>query len=59
MDGKTTVLLGWTTQLTVPCPLGGFLTLLYLLRGNLVIAMVMHTLIDTIGIILVPLLTRT
>jgi membrane protease YdiL (CAAX protease family) len=48
-------LLGWTAQLVVPCLLGAFLTLLYLLRGNLVIAMVMHTLIDAIGIILVPL----
>jgi membrane protease YdiL (CAAX protease family) len=49
------VVLGWTAQLAIPCILGAFLTLLYLLRGNLVIAMVMHTLIDTIGIILVPL----
>jgi membrane protease YdiL (CAAX protease family) len=46
---------GWTTQLIVPFLLGTFLTLLYLWRGNLVIAMIMHTLIDTIGIILVPL----
>ncbi len=49
-------LVGWTTQLIFPFLLGAFLTLLYLLRGNLVIAMVMHSLIDTIGIILVPLL---
>jgi membrane protease YdiL (CAAX protease family) len=45
---------GWTAQLVVPFLLGAFLTLLYLWRGNLVIAMIMHTLIDTIGIILVP-----
>jgi CAAX protease family protein len=49
------VLLGWTAQLTIPCVLGAFLTLLYLLGGNLVITMVMHTLIDLIGIVLVPL----
>jgi membrane protease YdiL (CAAX protease family) len=46
---------GWTAQLVVPFLLGASLTLLYLWRGNLVIAMIMHTLIDTIGIILVPL----
>jgi membrane protease YdiL (CAAX protease family) len=49
-------IVGWTTQLIFPFLMGAFLTLLYLLRGNLVIAMVMHSLIDTIGIILVPLL---
>jgi membrane protease YdiL (CAAX protease family) len=48
-------LVGWTTQLIFPFLLGAFLTLLYLLRGNLVIAMVMHSLIDAIGIILAPL----
>jgi membrane protease YdiL (CAAX protease family) len=47
--------IGWTTELIFPFLLGAFLTLLYLWRGNLVIAMVMHTLIDAIGIILVPL----
>ena len=45
---------GWTAQLVVPFLLGAMLTLLYLWRGNLMIAMIMHTLIDTIGIILVP-----
>jgi membrane protease YdiL (CAAX protease family) len=46
---------GWTMHLIFPFLIGTFLTLLYLWRENLVITAAMHTLIDTIGIILVPL----
>ena len=48
-------LFGWTSSLLTPCVLGLFLTLLFLLRKNLIIGMVVHALVDTIGLILVPM----
>jgi membrane protease YdiL (CAAX protease family) len=49
-------LFGWTSALVIPFVLGLILTLLYLLRGNLFSAMIVHMLIDAIGLILVPML---
>lgn len=46
---------GWTSSLLTPCVLGLFLTLLFLLRKNLIIGMVVHALVDAIGLILVPM----
>ena len=48
-------LFGWTSSLLTPCVLGLFLTLLFLLRKNLIIGMVVHALVDAIGLILVPM----
>jgi uncharacterized protein len=48
-------LFGWNSALLIPCILGLILTLLFLLRRNLVIGMAVHTLIDAIGLIIVPL----
>jgi uncharacterized protein len=48
-------LFGWNSALLIPCVLGLILTLLFLLRRNLVIGMAVHTLIDAIGLIIVPL----
>jgi len=46
---------GWTSSLLTPCVLGLFLTLLFLLRKNLIIGMVVHALVDAIGLILIPM----
>jgi membrane protease YdiL (CAAX protease family) len=46
---------GRNASLLIPCVLGLFLTLLFLLRRNLIIGMVVHTLIDAISLILVPM----
>ena len=48
-------LFGWTSSLLTPCVLGLFLTLLFLLRKNLIIGMAVHALVDAIGLILVPM----
>lgn len=48
-------LFGWTSGLLTPCVLGLFLTILFLLRKNLIIGMVVHALVDAIGLILVPM----
>jgi CAAX protease family protein len=48
-------LFGWNSALLIPCLLGLILTLLFLLRRNLIIGMAVHTLIDAIGLIVVPL----
>jgi len=48
-------LFGWHSALLIPCVLGLILTLLFLLRRNLVLGMAVHTLIDAIGLIIVPL----
>jgi uncharacterized protein len=50
-------LFGWTPALLVPAVLGLFLTLLFLLRGNLFNGVIVHTLIDTIGLVVVPMLS--
>jgi membrane protease YdiL (CAAX protease family) len=50
-------LFGWTSSLLTPCVLGLFLTLLFLLRKNLIIGMVVHALVDAIGLILVPMVS--
>jgi membrane protease YdiL (CAAX protease family) len=48
-------LFGWTTALLVPGVLGLILTLLFLLRRNVVIGMIVHALIDGISLVLAPL----
>jgi len=48
---------GWMPILLVPAVLGLILTLLFLLRGNLFNGMIVHTLIDTIGLVIVPMLS--
>lgn len=48
-------LFGWTTALLVPGILGLILTLLFLLRRNLIIGMIVHVLIDGISLVLAPL----
>lgn len=49
-------LFGWTSALLIPCVLGLILTLVFLLRSNLFIVMIVHTLIDAVSLILVPML---
>jgi membrane protease YdiL (CAAX protease family) len=49
-------LFGWTSALLIPCVLGLILTLVFLLRTNLFIVMIVHTLIDAVSLILVPML---
>jgi membrane protease YdiL (CAAX protease family) len=49
-------LFGWNSALLIPCVLGLILTLLFLLRGNLFIGMIVHTLIDAVSLILLPML---
>jgi membrane protease YdiL (CAAX protease family) len=49
-------LFGWTSALAIPFVLGLILTVLFLLRGNLFLGMIVHTVIDAISLILVPML---
>jgi membrane protease YdiL (CAAX protease family) len=51
-------LFGWNSALLIPCILGLILTLLFLLRGNLFIGMIVHTLIDAVSLILLPMITE-
>ena len=48
-------LFGWTTALLVPGVLGLILTVLFLLRRNVVIGMIVHVLIDGFSLVLAPL----
>ena len=48
-------LFGWTSALLVPGLLGLILTLLFLLRRNVIIGMIVHVLIDGISLVLAPL----
>jgi membrane protease YdiL (CAAX protease family) len=48
---------GWNSGLLIPCVLGFFLTLLFLLRRNVIIGMAVHALIDGISLILVPMVS--
>jgi uncharacterized protein len=52
-------LFGWSSGLLIPCFLGLILTLLFLLRGNLFIGMIVHILIDAIGLVLAPMMSRS
>lgn len=48
---------GWNSGLLIPCVLGFFLTLLFLLRRNVIIGMAVHALIDGISLILTPMIS--
>lgn len=50
-------LFGWTSIVLVPAVLGLILTLLFLLRGNLFNGVIVHTLIDTIGLVVGPMMS--
>jgi membrane protease YdiL (CAAX protease family) len=50
-------LFGWTSVVLVPAVLGLILTLLFLLRGNLFNGVIVHTLIDTIGLVVGPMMS--
>ena len=51
-------LFGWTTAILVPGILGLILTLLFLLRRNVIIGMIVHVLINGIGLVLAPLAAK-
>ena len=54
---QLTGVFGWNSGLLIPCVLGFFLTLLFLLRRNVIIGMAVHALIDGISLILVPMVS--
>ncbi len=50
---------GFSTALLLPASVGLMITLLYMLRNNLLICMLMHGAIDGLFLILIPALVRT
>jgi membrane protease YdiL (CAAX protease family) len=50
-------LFGWTSLLIAPAVLGAILTLLFLLRGNLFNGVIVHTIIDVIGLVVGPMMS--
>ncbi len=49
---------GFSTAVFIPMTLGAAITFLYMWRGNLPLCMLMHTIIDSLSLVLVPALTK-
>jgi membrane protease YdiL (CAAX protease family) len=49
---------GFSTAVFLPMTIGFVITLLYMWRNNLPLCMLMHTIIDSLSLLLVPALTK-